>query len=105
MQNRIKDLREEKNWTQIRLSTALGVTQETISAYENGKHKPSVSTLSKLAEIFNASMDYIMGLSDERHAIRIDSLSELEIRCLSIFETLDDTQKAMAIAYMQGLKK
>lgn len=38
--NRIRELREEKHITQVRLSTELGVAQETISAYEQGRHLP-----------------------------------------------------------------
>ena len=38
MANRIKQLREEYNMTQVRLSIELEVSQETISAYESGKH-------------------------------------------------------------------
>ena len=58
--NRIRELREEKHITQVRLSTELGVAQETISAYEQGRHLPSVTTLIKLSNILGASMDYIM---------------------------------------------
>jgi Predicted transcriptional regulators len=47
--NRIRELREEKHITQVRLSTELGVAQETISAYEQGRHLPSVSSLMKLS--------------------------------------------------------
>ena len=43
MANRIKQLREEYNMTQVRLSIELEVSQETISAYESGKHYPSVA--------------------------------------------------------------
>lgn len=67
MTNRIKQLREEINMTQVRLSIELEVSQETISAYENGKHYPSVAALLKLSEIFHASCDYILGLSEVRY--------------------------------------
>ena len=66
MANRIKQLREEYNMTQVRLSIELEVSQETISAYESGKHYPSVAALLRLSEIFHASCDYILGLSDIR---------------------------------------
>lgn len=49
--NRIRELREEKHITQVRLSTELGVAQETISAYEQGRHLPSVSSLMKLSSM------------------------------------------------------
>ena len=39
--NRIRQLRKEKNITQVRLSIELEVSQETISAYEKEKHFPS----------------------------------------------------------------
>ena len=55
MANRIKQLREEYNMTQVRLSIELEVSQETISAYESGKHYPSVAALLRLSEIFHAS--------------------------------------------------
>ena len=42
--NRIRELREEKHITQVRLSTELGVAQETISAYEQGRHLPAFET-------------------------------------------------------------
>lgn len=42
MKNRIRELRAEKNITQLRLSLELEVSQETVSAYENGKHLPSL---------------------------------------------------------------
>lgn len=61
--NRIRELREEKKITQIRLSIELEVSQETISAYEMEKYYPSVKSLIKLQNIFGVSIDYILGLS------------------------------------------
>ena len=83
--NRIRELREEKHITQVRLSTELGVAQETISAYEQGRHLPSVSSLMKLSSILDASMDYIMMKSDVRNMIQVQSLSAT-IRSLMLQE-------------------
>ena len=62
--NRIRELREEKKITQIRLSIELEVSQETISAYEMEKYFPSIKSLIKLRQIFGVPIDYILGLSD-----------------------------------------
>lgn len=62
-QNRIRELRQKKNLSQLQLSIELEVTQETISAYEHSKHLPSVTSLMKMSQLFGVSMDYIMGLS------------------------------------------
>ena len=101
--NRIKELREEKKMTQIRLSTELEVTQETISAYEIGKHHPSVKSLFKMSELFGASLDYILGLNDVRLPVKADGLPNNEVFALSMFRQLDAAGKEKAIAFMQGM--
>ena len=58
---RLKELREKRHITQIRLSIAAEVSQETISAYESGKAMPSAETLIKIADFLNTSTDYLLG--------------------------------------------
>lgn len=55
---RIKELRKEKSMNQIALGMELNFSQKIISEYENGKVEPSITTLKKLASIFNTSVDY-----------------------------------------------
>ena len=100
--NRIRELREEKHITQVRLSTELGVAQETISAYEQGRHLPSVSSLMKLSSILDASMDYIMMKSDVRNMIQVQSLSDNETRLLGYYK-LNASGKEKALSYIEGL--
>ena len=52
---RIKELRKEKSMNQIALGMELNFSQKIISEYENGKVEPSITTLKKLASIFNTS--------------------------------------------------
>ena len=75
MANRIRALREEINMTQIRLSTELEVSQETISAYETGRHNPSFALLARMSDLFHVRMDYIIGLSDVRKPLAEMALS------------------------------
>lgn len=103
MRNRIRDLRCEKGITQLRLSIELGVTQETISAYETGKHLPSLSSLLKLSHLFHASMDYIMGLSDIRLPEREADLRDDEVLMLEYYRKLKIVQKEKAVSYLQGM--
>lgn len=67
--NKIRDLRIEKSMTQLRLSIELEVSQETVSTYEIGKHYPSARSLIRMAELFDASTDYILGLNPVRKMI------------------------------------
>lgn len=71
--NRIKLLREEKNLTQQDLADKLGGAKSTIAMYESGSRKPSLDVLNKLSEIFECSIDYIIGKSDTRNSSSIDN--------------------------------
>lgn len=101
--NRIKQLREEKKMTQVRLSIELGVTQVTVSGYEIGKSLPSVSILLKMSELFGVSCDYILGVSEIRTIMKgIKSDSDIEL--VSEYNTLTPMEQNMVKAYMQALK-
>ncbi|MBQ8783068.1 MAG: helix-turn-helix transcriptional regulator [Clostridia bacterium] len=101
MGNRIKELRKSHHMSQIHLSIELEVSQETISAYENEKYYPSYQVLMKLSDIFNTSVDYIMGLTDD--ASVNGGVSYQEGVLLSCYRRLNDVQKEKAMAYLQGL--
>ncbi len=103
MINRIKQLREENHMTQVRLSIELEVSQETVSAYESGKHYPSVASLIKLSEIFNTSCDYILGLSDIRYMTVSPTHSQKEQSLFMKWKKLTDYQKDLLLAYLDGL--
>lgn len=103
MANRIKELREEQNLTQVRLSIELEVSQETISAYESGKHYPSVSSLIRLSEIFNTSCDYILGLSSIRNNSLPQNLSSDEQLIIERYRNLSSHKKELLTAYTLGL--
>lgn len=89
--------------TQVRLSIELEVAQETISAYENGKHYPSIHSLIKLMDIFNTGVDYIMGFSDVR--LPVASISDDEQILLSYYKKLPEHKKEIALAYLNGLSE
>lgn len=65
--NRIKQLREENNITQIQLAKKLNKTQQTISLYENGTNEPDLDSYIVLSKLFNCSIEYIAGKSDIRN--------------------------------------
>lgn len=103
MVTRIQQLREEQHMTQVRLSIELGVSQETVSAYEKGKHFPSVSTLIQLSQLFHVSCDYILGLSNSRYADFPSVLSAQEQKLLTNFQQLSEIKQVKLLAYLDGL--
>lgn len=60
----LKKLREAKNITQLKLSMDLNVSQELISRYEVGSSFPQPNMIIKIAQYFNCSTDYLLGLTD-----------------------------------------
>ena len=57
--DRIKQLRQQRGWSQAQLSKKLNVHQKQISGYERGIHSPSIELLARMAELFNVSLDYL----------------------------------------------
>ncbi len=57
----LKSYRKKANLSQKALAQLLSVSQSTVAMWESGKNTPEYSTLVKLAEIFNISVDYLIG--------------------------------------------
>lgn len=66
-QERMKQLRKEKNLTLDKLSDILNTTKATLSRYENGLRVPNIEFIRELANVFNVSVDYLLGKTDVRN--------------------------------------
>lgn len=64
--DRIKELREEKNISQKEFAKTIGVAQSTYALYETDKREPSFDVLIKIAQYFNVTTDYLLGLTNGR---------------------------------------
>lgn len=64
---RLKSLRTEKQLKQIDLANMLGVDRTTYTQYETEKSEPDLKTISKLADFFNVSVDYLLGRTNIRN--------------------------------------
>lgn len=61
---RIRELRRDMGMSQRVLAERAGVKQNTVAQYEKGTARPSLEVLVKLAEIFQTTTDYLLGLTD-----------------------------------------
>ena len=66
MYRRIRDLREDKDLNQTSVAKMLGMSQTGYSKYETGENDVPTVILIRLAKFYNTSVDYILGLTDER---------------------------------------
>lgn len=64
MKLRLKDIREDRDLKQIDVAKFLNCTQVCYSRYENGKRDIPLNVLCLLAEYFDTTTDYILGLTD-----------------------------------------
>lgn len=61
---RIKELRLQRNMSQMDLACATGISQSAIAKWELGKTEPTASAIVTLARFFEESTDYLLGLTD-----------------------------------------
>ena len=76
-EKRLFDLREYKDLSQIKLADYLGITQQTYSLWEKGTKIIPLKHLNNLSNFYEISMDYIVGLTDEKNNSGIIKLTEL----------------------------
>nr|WP_236900237.1 MULTISPECIES: helix-turn-helix transcriptional regulator [Clostridium] len=69
IKDRLKYERLRKDLNQTEMAKLLNVSKQTVSNWENGNRIPDTLTLSKLADFFNCSVDYILGRSENRNGI------------------------------------
>ncbi len=77
LNEKIYELRNIKNWTQVQLANKLSVSKQTISNWENNNIQPSVEMLIKLADLFSVSTDYL--LCREKIRLEIEGLTDTQI--------------------------
>lgn len=67
LQKRLAQLRREKNLTQQQLSYELDVSRSCIASWENGTRLPNTMQLNILAQLYDVTVDYLLGLSDYKN--------------------------------------
>lgn len=63
MNNHLRSLRADRNWSQADLAAALGVSRQTVNALETGRYDPSLPLAFKIARVFGRPIEAIF--SDE----------------------------------------
>ncbi len=66
LENRFKEIREDKDYTQTDIANALKISQVVYSRYETGLRLMPLDKLCLLANFYNTSIDYLLYRTDER---------------------------------------
>lgn len=99
--NRLRGLRKDRKHKQEVLCIELKCRKSTISLYENNKRLPDIYTLKKIAEFYNVSTDYLLGLTDEKY----NSVSEKFQSLMKIYNTLTEKQVDELLSKAQNIIK
>ena len=68
---RLKELRNQFNLSQLDIARQFNVAQNTVSNWENGNRVPDAEMLRKIADYFNVSIDWLIGIEAQTDEIRI----------------------------------
>lgn len=60
-QQRLLELRKQNDYTQQKMAEMLGIKQPSYTRYENGSAEPTQEMLVKIADLFDVSVDYLLG--------------------------------------------
>ena len=101
---RLRELREKKQVSQDDVSKFLGVERTTYTSYESGRSRP-VRVLNKLAEYYNVSIDYLLGLADLPlpKEVNINTLSNMEKQLIFAFRSLNNKGKEKIVQYVADI--
>lgn len=108
MVKNLKLLREERGLSQQKLAEMLNTTQQSIFKYERTKSEPDIATLIQLADIFEVSVDYLIGNSDVREKyVRQEAmlLSEQEVSHIHLWRSIPKDIQSDTDQLLSNIKK
>lgn len=88
---RIKNLREQYNYSQSDLADKLGIARTSVLAWENQTSAPAMKHIVELAKLFRVSTDYLLEV-ESRRTLSLDGLTEDEISIICSLLNYFDTK-------------
>lgn len=104
--NRFKMLRERLGLSQVELGDKIGVTQQSVYAWERGDAMPRLQTAIALSELYHVSIDYILGRSDNPDNSTqsvTDTDDELRSKVIDQISGLSDPALGRVLDFLDGL--
>lgn len=96
---RLKELRIEYKMTQEELAKKLGVSRQVYANYENEINEPSLEMLIKIANLYQCSIDYLLGRSDDFGVINIPPCQDVVAHASTVI--LRNDEKELLALYRQ----
>ncbi|MBQ7977794.1 MAG: helix-turn-helix transcriptional regulator [Clostridia bacterium] len=105
MNFRLRNLRQEQNLTAKEIASKLNCSQSLVYEWEKGRSEPSVNALMLLSDIFDCSIDYLVGREDDFGVINQtgNSLTSIQQELLFSFNLLDRDKQQQVIGFCKAL--
>lgn len=100
---RIRDLREDCDLTQEKLSKKLYMHKTTYTNYEQGKHMVPLDFAVTLSEFYDVSLDYLAGRTNNKRGIYDPDLTQDEMILIEMFRDLSERNKGKIELYLEQL--
>ena len=105
---RIRELRESRHMSQESLGRRIGRSKPVISNYENNIKYPPLEVLISIANVFNVSLDYLVGI-EKKDALYINNLNEMQTNIMKLLyeeftELSSRQQKILSLLLIEFLK-
>ena len=100
---RIRNLREDSDFTQQQIADKLFINRRTYSSYENGVRNMPIEILSKIADIFNTSTDYLIGRTDVKNRIlKADNKTIKFLICYILRKPCHKPHKVLSVHHIRA---
>lgn len=100
---RLRELRKENKYTQEEMAKKLGVTTSAYGFYEQGRIVPDTLKILELANMFNVTTDYLLGLSEDKKPI--EDITERQKKAIRLTDQLTDEQFESILEMVLSFKK
>lgn len=96
----LKELRKQNKKTQLEIATKINIPLMTYNNYENEKTEPNIKTLCKLADLYNVTLDYLVG---RNFGNDLGFLTQQQFNYIKLFLKLNETKQAKATGFVISL--
>lgn len=100
LKDKIKELRKKCGKTQAQLGDCLGVTQQAIERWENGRTEPNASMLIQISKFFGVTVDYLLDVPDE--SLNIDRSNAMDMM-IKMYQKLNPEERQVINRYIDSI--
>jgi transcriptional regulator with XRE-family HTH domain len=106
LSEKLKKLRDDRNWSQQTVADLMSISRSTISRYETGESAPSYERLVKFAELYQVDKEYLVGDSSQNKYVIEENLTNPDLSIIyKLFELEPELKKALIDLYLIAPKQ